>query len=315
MANDNGSTLTAKGATAFVALGACGFGAISIFVAIATNAGAPLLDVLFWRYMIAALVLLLVLLRTGGRPDRRGFRVMMTAGLVQSLIAVLSLSALKYISAATLAFLFYTYPAFVAVLARVRHSEPLTPARLAALAVSLAGIFLMIGAPGGASLHPMGVALALISAVMYALYIPMIGGMQRELTPIVTALYMTAGAAVLLGFAGLARGELIFAMPMAAWSTVLALALLSTAGAFVVFLRGLNVLGPVRTAIVSTVEPFFTAILGALFLNQPMTGSVLAGGAMIAAAVVLLQRGSTADPARQTQDDRPKTQDPRRGSD
>lgn len=273
-----------------MALGACGFGAISIFVAIATKAGAPLLDVLYWRYVIATVVLLAVLLRAGGRPDRRGFRVMMTAGLVQSLIAVLSLSALRYISAGTLAFLFYTYPAFVAVLARVRHSEPLTPARLTALAVSLAGIFLMIGAPGGESLHPVGVALALISAVMYALYIPMVGAMQRELTPLATALYMTAGAAVFLGFAGLARAELSVVLPAAAWSSVLALGTLSTAGAFYVFLQGLNVLGPVRTAIVSTVEPFFTAILGAVFLSQPMRGSTIAGGALIAAAVVLLQR-------------------------
>ena len=273
-----------------MALGACGFGAISIFVAIATNAGAPLLDVLYWRYMLAALVLLLVLLRSGGRPDRRGFRVMMTAGLVQSLIAVLSLSALTYISAATLAFLFYTYPAFVAIVARVRHSEPLTPARLTALALSLAGIFLMIGAPGGESLHPMGVALALISAVMYALYIPMIGGMQKELSPLATALYMTSGATVFLGFAGLARNELTIAIPMTAWWSVIALALLCTAGAFFVFLQGLGVLGPVRTAIVSTIEPFFTAILAALFLKQPMTTAVIAGGALIAAAVVLLQR-------------------------
>ena len=301
--------MTASRATLFVALGASGFGAISIFVAIATNAGAPLLDVLYWRYLIAAGVLFLILWRTGGRPDRRGFRVMMTAGLAQSLIAVLSLSALNYISAATLAFLFYTYPAFVAVLARLRHSEPLTPARLTALAVSLAGIFLMIGAPGGASLHPIGVILALISAVMYALYLPMINGMQRELTPLATALYMTTGAAVFVGFAALARAELSIWLPVAAWWSVLALALLCTAGAFFVFLRGLGVLGPVRTAIVSTIEPFFTAILGALFLNQPMTTSTIAGGGLIAGAVVLLQRasnGGTTDPRPGTADRRPK---------
>ncbi|MEK7402918.1 MAG: DMT family transporter [Gemmatimonadota bacterium] len=299
--------MTASRATLYVTLGACGFGAISIFVAIATNAGASLLNVLYWRYVIAALVLLLVMVRGGGRPDRRGFRVMMTAGLVQSLIAVLSLSALRYISAATLAFLFYTYPAFVAVLARIRHSEPLTPARLTALMVSLVGIFLMIGAPGGAALHPTGVFLAIISAVMYALYIPMINGMQRELTPLATALYMTTGAAVFLGFAGLARAELTIGLPMTAWWSVLALALLCTAGAFLVFLRGLGVLGPVRTAIVSTIEPFFTATLGALFLKQPMTTSTIAGGGLIAAAVVLLQRKSNDAPI----DSRPKTQDPR----
>jgi drug/metabolite transporter (DMT)-like permease len=56
-----------------------------------------------------------------------------------------------------------------------------------------------------------------------------------------------------------------------------------------VFLRGLSVLGPVRTSIISTVEPFWTAVLGALVLNQPITKGVVAGGACIALAVALLQ--------------------------
>jgi drug/metabolite transporter (DMT)-like permease len=49
------------------------------------------------------------------------------------------------------------------------------------------------------------------------------------------------------------------------------------------------VLGPVRTAIVSTVEPFFTALMGAWLLDQPLTFTTLVGGALIAAAVILLQ--------------------------
>jgi len=285
----NGTRGPAGRATAFVAIAACSFGTISILVAIATNAGAPLLGVLTWRYVLAAIVLLVVLLRSGRRPDGRGFRVMMTAGLMQSLIAVLSLSALRYISAATLAFLFYTYPAFVAVLARIRHSEPLAPPRLIALGLSLAGIFVMIGAPGGAALHPAGIALALISALLYAVYIPMIAAMQRELTPVATAMYMTAGAAVFLGVAGLSQGDLALTYAPVAWWSIIALALLCTATAFLLFLQGLDVLGPVRTAIVSTVEPFFTAVLAASFLSQPMTTSTFIGGVLIAAAVILLQ--------------------------
>jgi len=270
-----------------VTFGACSFGAISILVEVATRAGEPLLGVLTWRYVLAAGVLLLFLLRSGKRPDGRGFRIMMTAGLMQALIAVVSLSALRYISAATLAFLFYTYPAMVAVLARVRHSEPLTPPRLVALALSLGGIFVMIGAPGG-SMHPLGLVLALASAVMYAVYIPLLSTIQRELSPLATALYMATGAAIFLGVAGLYEGELVVRSGVA-WSSILTLAVVCTAVAFLAFLNGLRVLGPVRTAIISTVEPFFTAVLGAWFLNQPMTISVVAGGALIAAAVVLLQ--------------------------
>jgi ABC-type sugar transport system substrate-binding protein len=65
-----------------------------------------------------------------------------------------------------------------------------------------------------------------------------------------------------------------------------------TAIAFLLFLRGLAVLGSVRTAIVSTIEPFFTTLLGALVLSQPLPPSSLLGGALIALAVVLLQRKS-----------------------
>ena len=74
-----------------------------------------------------------------------------------------------------------------------------------------------------------------------------------------------------------------------AWAAVLGLAFFSTMIAFILFLRGLAVLRPVRTAIVSTVEPFWTAIVGALALAQPMSPRTAAGGVLIAAAVVLLQ--------------------------
>ena len=67
------------------------------------------------------------------------------------------------------------------------------------------------------------------------------------------------------------------------------LAVVSTAISFMLFLRGLKALGPVRTAIISTIEPFCTALLGASVLGQPLTKDTLLGGAFIAGAVVLLQ--------------------------
>ena len=57
---------------------------------------------------------------------------------------------------------------------------------------------------------------------------------------------------------------------------------------FMCFLRGLEMLGPVRTAIVSTVEPFWGALLASLVLAQPLTARTLTGGALVAAAVIIL---------------------------
>ena len=63
--------------------------------------------------------------------------------------------------------------------------------------------------------------------------------------------------------------------------------------AFVAFLKGLAVLGPVRTAIISTIEPFWSALLGAVALGQNIGPGTAIGGVLIAAAVVVLQRQPT----------------------
>jgi drug/metabolite transporter (DMT)-like permease len=80
-----------------------------------------------------------------------------------------------------------------------------------------------------------------------------------------------------------------FAMPSAAWGAIVALTLWSTVLPSVFFLMGLMRLGPVRTAIISTIEPFLTALLGVVVLSQPLTPRTLVGGAAIVAAVIVLQ--------------------------
>ena len=67
------------------------------------------------------------------------------------------------------------------------------------------------------------------------------------------------------------------------------LALVSTVIAFLTLIKGLAVLGPVRTAIIATVEPFFTATLGILVLGNQLSTATLVGGILIAAAVLLIQ--------------------------
>jgi drug/metabolite transporter (DMT)-like permease len=282
---------TAGRATLLVTLSAAGFAAIAIFVIFATGTGAPLLTVLSWRYIIAGVVLLAIAWATGAIRGitPAGGRVMLVGGIGQSAIAIVTLIALRYIPAATLSFLFYTYPAWVALIARFRHSEPLTPVRLFALALSLSGIFIMVGAPGAAALDPVGVALALSGALLYAFYVPAINQLQQSLPAVATAAWMSVGSAIILVTIALARGELWFRLHETAWYSILGLSLISTVASFFAFLTGLRVLGPLRTAIVSTVEPFFTALLGAWALSQPLTRTTLAGGALIAAAVILLQ--------------------------
>lgn len=279
--------------TGFILFSACCFGAISTLVLVATRAGAALFAVLAYRYIIAAAVMGVLSWRELMADRRRGFQLFIAGGVGQALIAGVSLSSLRWIDVATLGFLFYTYPAWVAVIAAVRRTEPLDGRKLVALALSLAGIAFIIMRPGSGAVavHPIGLTLALAAAVVYAAYIPLIGGIQGQVPATTATAWIGAGAAVAFAAVAAARGELTLAIAPAGWMAIVTLALVCTALAFVLFLRGLAALGPVRTAIVSTVEPFFTALIAAAVLKQPLTVATLAGGGLIAVAVVVLQAG------------------------
>jgi drug/metabolite transporter (DMT)-like permease len=247
--------------------------------------------VLTWRYAIAAVLLLAV--NGGVAPvrahSRRGWSLLLFGGGGQALIATLTLAALRYISAATMIFLFYSYPAWVAVLSALRGREPLSGQRVVALVLSLAGIAVMVGLPGtGDAASAIGVALALVSALLYALYIPMIDYLGRDVPPAVTSTFLCIGAAVILGAAAIATGGLAIHEAPIAWVSIGLLAVVCTVVAFLLFLHGLAAIGPVRTAIISTVEPFWGAFLASIVLAQPLSAHTLGGGALVASAVILL---------------------------
>jgi drug/metabolite transporter (DMT)-like permease len=285
-------------ATLLVLLSAGCFGANSILTVVATRVGVPLFAVLFWRYGLAAPMLATVAALSGpGRlaiPRARLLPLLFLGGGGQALVIFLALSSLNYIPAVTLGFLFYTYPAWVALFAAIR-GERLDTRRIVALVLSLAGIVFMVGVPfsgGPGALRPAGVALALGAAIAYALFIPLIGRLQAGLDPAAASTYVVLAASALFGILGAVTGNFRLALPPVGWAVVTALALISTTLGFIAFLRGLQVLGPVRTAIVSTVEPFWIAVLGLIVLAQPISPTVMGGGVLIAAAVVLLQTGA-----------------------
>jgi drug/metabolite transporter (DMT)-like permease len=60
-----------------------------------------------------------------------------------------------------------------------------------------------------------------------------------------------------------------------------------TAAAFVCLVASLQRIGAVRNGIIGVLEPLTVAVLAALFLDQPITASVVIGGVLILGAGVL----------------------------
>jgi drug/metabolite transporter (DMT)-like permease len=281
-------------AVLLIIVSALSFGSISVLTVLTTSAGVPLLTAMMWRYLLGAALLGAVapLKEIRSIPRRRIIQLMLIGGCGQALITYLSLHALEYIPVGPLAFLFYTYPAWVAMLAAVRRTERLTPIRATALILALTGVTIMVGAPTE-KLNPVGVLLALASALLYSAYLPALEHVQEGLPVLLATLLLITGAAISFLLAALFAGELFLPAGTTVWANIFLLAFVSTVIAFCALIKGLSVLGPVRTAIIATVEPFFTAMLGILILGNRFSTATLIGGVLIAAAVLLIEWSST----------------------
>ena len=291
MQNEGGS---AGRATFLIVVASLSFGSISVLTLLITRAEVPLLTAMAWRYVLGAILLSAVSQpwRMTEYPSRQIAQLLLIGGCGQALITYLSLHALEYIPVGPLAFLFYTYPAWVTLIAAVRGSEKLTTLRVVALSLALAGVVVMVGAPTAEKLNPLGVALALGSALLYSAYLPALNSIQRGLPAMLSTFLLVVGAGTTFVLSALLTGKLYLPGEVAPWVNIFLLALVSTVIAFSALIKGLAVLGPVRAAIISTVEPFFTAILGALVIGNPLTVATLFGGVLIAAAVLSLQWSS-----------------------
>jgi drug/metabolite transporter (DMT)-like permease len=289
------SDISISRATLLIVVSALSFGSISVLTVLVTKAGVPLLTAMAWRYVLGAVLLLAItgVRQLGSIPRPRLIQLLLIGGFGQALITYLSLHALEYIPVGPLAFLFYTYPAWVALIAAMRRTEKLTAVRTIALTLALVGVTVMVGAPSTDKLNPIGVVLALGSALLYSVYLPSLAHLQQGMPALVSTFVLVAGAAVTFVIAALFARELYVPTSLPVWSNIVVLAVVSTGIAFSTLIKGLSVLGPVRTAIIATVEPFFTALLGVAVLGYQLTITTLAGGILIATAVLLIQWSST----------------------
>jgi len=159
----------------------------------------------------------------------------------------------------------------------------------AALATASVGLVLVLVAAGTGAFDVPGALLALAAALTYTAYILVSDRLIGEVDPFALALLVLTGATASFAVAGLVTGTLDLALSGEAWLWLVMIALVSTVVAVSAFFAGLRRVGPSEAAILSTFEPVVTVVLAFFVLGERLTPAQLGGGALVLAAVVLLQ--------------------------
>lgn len=183
------------------------------------------------------------------------------------------------------------YPLLVTLLATLLLREPITARKVFALLLALVGTLLTVG-PGGSG-RPLGIALGLAAAVIYAGYVVASSMAMRAVPALPASAVIISSAALVYGALVAAQGAALPTTPEG-WAAVLTLALVSTVLAIVTFLAGLERVGATNTAMLSTVEPAVAVGLAALVLGERVSALTLVGGVLILAAVLMVSAGEPA---------------------
>jgi drug/metabolite transporter (DMT)-like permease len=248
------------------------------------------------RFAIAATTLacLLGLRRATVAPPLRVALKILALGAVgyagQSTLFYLSL---QRGTAASCILLFYAYPALVIVIAWALGQGRPARGTVVAVVLSAAGAALVATSSGPLTISQAGIALALGSACVFAVYVLAGSALSSGLNAMTTAAWVAAGAA--LSSAGRGAVEHTLTAPSGHWPLLVAYGVM-TAAAFSLMFAAIARLGAGRAAVVMTLEAFFTVVLAGLFLGEAITLGQAAGGVGILAATVIIGRAGAGMP-------------------
>ncbi len=182
-------------------------------------------------------------------------------------------------------------PAFIAIIGQLRGVERVTRRGVVGIALSIAGIGLVVFATsqgeGQASLA--GDLLVLVGSLAWAIYTVLLKPYTESVSGVqLSAFTMIGGAVPMLVVAGPAIARTTWtAVPVAGWAAVLYSAVGALVIAYFFWYRGVRVIGPTRSAMYSNLQPIIAVLVAWMFLGESPTAWQGVGAGCIMAGLLL----------------------------
>jgi drug/metabolite transporter (DMT)-like permease len=199
----------------------------------------------------------------------------------------------QYIDSALAAILNGTTPLFTLLLAHVFTSDDrMTPTKVVGTLVGFGGLLILIGPSllAGVQATTLGLLAVTLASACYGVAIIYSRRHLRGLPPLVApTTQLLLAALFLLPLSLVVEQPFFLSVPSwPAFGSLLALSILGTALAFVVYYRLLERVSATYLSMVTYLVPIFGVILGVLVLNEKLSWNVYVGCALILVGVMIV---------------------------
>lgn len=268
----------------------------AILVKVGYGLGMDAITLMLMRLYVAIPFFVAALLLMEGKSafkveasDMGIFALMGIGGM--GLAMLFSFRSLELIDASVNMVLTFTYPAITVMIMAAFGGERVTASRIFSLAVTFAGLGLVVrldeaGSAALSGASGKGALFALISAFCYALYNTIGQKVMKRISPVRVSAYCTVFLSVFYG--GL-FGMRPYPLDITVWGLAAVLGIFCGFLPFLALLYGIQSIGASRAAIISSSGPVFTAIWAYLFLGEQLDAVQLAGMGMVIMGVMALK--------------------------
>ncbi|MBU8639600.1 DMT family transporter [Bacillus pumilus] len=258
----------------YLAIAASIWGGMYVVVKV-TVAVVPPLELVWMRYAIAGIVLVFTILRLGYsfQLDKKDIPLMVLIGLIGNFLSIVTQEiGTMYTSAQMGAVITSATPAFMVLFAFFLLKEAMTVRKCASILLATAGVWLMIGPVAVQTDEFVGGLSLVFAALTWALMSVLLKRVPGKYPQVVTTTY-----AIIIAFIVLTP-PVLFRLPHLdveqtrpeIWGGILYLGIISTALAFFLWNRGLQLMDASSGGLFFFFQPIVGAILGWLLLGEEM---------------------------------------------
>ncbi|WP_044600001.1 DMT family transporter [Candidatus Stoquefichus massiliensis] len=242
----------------------------------------------FLRHLFVVPLFLFIVLyqKLSLKVTKQQFKDILKVGFFgNTLTVVLLYSSYSYIGVGSATVLHFLYPLFVCIMNFILYQQKLNHKQILCLVLAMVGILCFIEKSASSMF---GFLLAVGSGIFFAYYmIGMDHSTIRYISPYVFNFYLVImNSTVILLLALITKSLSI--MPLSGYLLSMVVAVFTSLIGVVLFQKGICCLGASLTAILSTLEPITSIIVGILFLNEQLTLMKIVGCLLVLLSTFIL---------------------------
>lgn len=269
------------------------YGLNPLFAMPLMNQGAAIESILFFRYFFAVIMLgaFLFLSKQSFKISGKQAGILLVLGLLYTMSSIFLFEAYHYIASGLATTLIFLYPVLVAIIMVFLGVIPSWPIWLA-IAATFGGVVIMTQGSSGEEINPIGVALSLGSAFVYALFIVIINRSKTIASisnSLLTFYALSVGATIFMGKIAFSDIPITTGITDCSdWLNLIGLALLPTIVSTATLAVATRNIGATKASVLGVFEPITAILVGTLMFGEALTTNIVAGIGIAMVAVTFM---------------------------